>query len=292
MSANARLLKSVPRIPLAIACTTMILGFAHESRAQSNLKEVVRQSFVNVHDGWSSDEVLLNDSLNTQFIQRCRQQLQDVPIEELNWTLLNLRKAGQLGARATKRKNVDTQSVTHIAEIVTRSLQDQHRVSTDRIMCQPALRAEFDRLAKSMAPSVDAYLVRRAAFRLRKTRQLKPELITRIVNWGRQIETFSAEAIQKAPDQVPTHPGIYIFRDETGYLYIGQSRNLRSRLQEHLDESHSHSLQAYLKNEGITNITIEIHAFDPDSQAAELMARRAYESALIASRRPRFNVQP
>jgi hypothetical protein len=37
---------------------------------------------------------------------------------------------------------------------------------------------------------------------------------------------------------------------------------------------------------------VEVHAFPVDSRANEVVIRRAYESELIRSRRPRFNILP
>ena len=59
---------------------------------------------------------------------------------------------------------------------------------------------------------------------------------------------------------------------------------------EHLEESHNPSLASYLKSE--TGATVELHSFDPKSRAKEVRVRRAYESELIRSRKPRFNVLP
>jgi hypothetical protein len=67
---------------------------------------------------------------------------------------------------------------------------------------------------------------------------------------------------------------------------------LQERLKSHLDESHSKSLSNYLNTQEVNGITIEVHSFAPDSRAKETMIRRAYESELIASRKPRFNIQP
>ena len=70
------------------------------------IKGVVRSAFTAVHDGWSTDEVLLQDNLNRQFIAACRRQLPDVDQASCNWILLNLRKAGSVrckGYEATPR---------------------------------------------------------------------------------------------------------------------------------------------------------------------------------------------
>ena len=89
-----------------------------------------------------------------------------------------------------------------------------------------------------------------------------------------------------------TNPGIYIFTDSTGYLYIGEAKNLRERLTQHLDQSDRESLANYMKKEQLKDIHIEVHGFDPKSKGSEISARRAYESELIRSRKPKFNIRP
>ena len=269
---------------------------------QQQINGVVSEAFQAVNDGWSSDEVILQDELNTSFLAHCTTSLKklkhdnaeslNITANDLNWTLMNLRKAGKLKSKTTKRKTVDLASVRHVAEITTRSILDKHQCSIDRMMCNPDLRSEFEQAAKAIDESIDLYAVRKSAFQLRKARRLRPELITRITDWGRTIQTLTAKEILKDAEVLNEHPGVYIFSDATGYLYIGQTANLRTRLLKHLDESHNLSLAKYLKTDSIDSISIEVHDFDPKSKAAKTMVRRAYESELIASRKPRFNVQP
>ncbi len=271
-------------------------------RIQQQVNAVVINAFRATHDGWSSDEVILQSELNDLFLSSCEDLINEsnagfdektMPTtEDLNWALMNLRKAGKLKSKTTKRKRIDTTSVSHIAEIVTRSMSDKHQCSIDRMMCNSELRAEFDQAAKEIDDSINSYAVRKAAFQLRKARRLRPELITRIADWGRNVSSHSIQDILDNPKLLNEHPGIYIFSDATGYLYIGQTDNLRERLLQHLDESHNLSLAKYLDTEANDSISIEVHDFDPESQASKTMVRRAYESALIASRKPRFNIQP
>ena len=68
--------------------------------------------------------------------------------------------------------------------------------------------------------------------------------------------------------------------------------NLRVRLQKHLDQSDRRSLARYFTEHGVGDVSVELHAFAPDSQARVETMRRAYESELIRSRKPRFNVAP
>ena len=255
--------------------------------------ETVIAAFKLTHDGYSSDEVLLQDALQKKFIAACRKQLPDTDTETLNWVLLNLRKQGKLkDIETTKQNRVELDDVRHVAEIVARSIQDAQKISVDRAMCNPETRQSFDDLARTIDSTIDVYRVRKAAFQLRKARQLKPELITRIADWGRVVTVFSAEELIKDLSKIPEEPGIYIFSDKEGYLYIGESDNLRRRLTSHLDDSDRKSLANYLKEKKVDNISIEIHTFEKDSRIKELAIRRAYESELIRSRNPRFNIRP
>jgi predicted GIY-YIG superfamily endonuclease len=256
------------------------------------VRAVIRNAYAQTHDGWSSDEVVLQDQLNEAFIAACLQKMPEAQPADLNWRLLNMRKAGLLNVATTRSNRKSVTAWKPIAEIVARTLIDKHKVSIDKIITSPKLRQEFDAAARGIDAEADLYGVRKAAFGLRKQRRLKPELIARIADWGRSITTLPLQTVRDDGDTVPQLPGIYIFRDETGYLYIGQSENLRTRLKEHLDESSNFSLAQYLADQQHDNVTIELHAFSGDSRAKETMIRRAYESELIASRKPKFNIQP
>jgi len=259
-----------------------------KSRAeQAAFAEKVVLAFRETHDGWSSDEVVLQDKLNAAFLKKCKELLPKEKPVDCNWTLLNLRKAGKLsGIRSTKRRYDRHEDYIHAAEIAARLMYDKHEISTDRMLCDPNHRAEFDAIAAKTAPGVDAYRLRKASFGLRKSRRLRPELVVRVADWKRKIETFPAEKLVKDGKQIPDVPGIYIFRDASGYLYIGESSRLRGRVSKHLDHSDRKSLAHYLWKNGVKDITVELHAFDPDSRAKIKTVRRAYESELIRSRKP------
>ncbi len=87
-------------------------------------------------------------------------------------------------------------------------------------------------------------------------------------------------------------PGIYIFRDETGFLYIGQSQNLQQRLAKHFEDSDRKNLTKYLSENSNGAIVVELHIFEEGSPAEKLSIREAYESELIRSRKPRLNIAP
>lgn len=277
---------------LCAGVSPYLVRAAEESTQSRDLAEVVKQAFREVHDGWSTDEVILKDSLNEAFIRRCRRSLPNAEETQLNWTLLNLRKAGRLEVEVTKRVSLRHDEYFHAAEIAARFMYDKYRLTIDRVMSDPERRSEFDEVAQAAAPGVSAYRLRKAAFSLRKARKLRPELVARVADWGRQIISLPAIKIVNDAEIVPTNPGVYIFRDASGYLYIGESANLRTRIAKHLDHSDRKSLAHYLWKNGVEGVTVELHAFDPASNARLKEMRRAYESELIRSRKPRFNIAP
>ncbi len=273
---------------------------AQASRAKANLDldKIVSSAFSVTHDGWSSDEVLVNPELNRKFIEECRRDLANatgkVTEAQLNWKLLNLRKAKKLPAKVTRRSHSKHDAYRHAAEIAARSMEDKHRQNIDRVLCDPKLRSEFDKMASRLAPETKTMLLRKAALGLRKARRLKPEFVARVADWGREITTAPIAKLQANIDTISEGPGVYVFYDSTGYLYVGEAENLRRRLAKHLEDSDRQSLAKYLKEHGRESetISVEIHAFDSDSKARLAAMRRAYESELISSRKPRFNVRP
>lgn len=264
-----------------------------DATTRREVKDVARLAYLKVYDGWSTDEVLLQTKLNDQFLAECRRRMPDIPSFDFNWTLLNLRKAGGLrDISASKRRRDNSDAYLHAAEIAARFLEDRYSVNTDRVLCDPKLRAEYDKEAKKVAPKVEPYLLRKASLTLRKSRRLQPELVLRVANWRKDIIAMPAADAEKDADKVPEQPGVYIFRDTTGYLYIGESSNLHDRIKKHLDRSDRQSLANYLATNGVKGVTLELHAFEKDSPARLKPMRRAYESELIRSRKPRFNLAP
>lgn len=258
----------------------------------SDIRNVVRRSFFATHGGRSPDDVVIDDALNAAFVAACQQELPDATAADLNWTLVNLRKRspGLGNVTTVKRRDIHDDYI-HVAEIAARHMEDKHHLTIDQVLCDPVMRQEFDRLAKSIWPDVPAYLLRKAALKLRKGRQLPPERFKRIANWGTEVTRHKAEALLANPDLIPRLPGVYLFLDRTGYLYIGEAGNLRGRIEKHLDHSDRKTVARYLWDHGVRELEIEIHAFREDSDGNKVACRKAYEAELIRSRKPSLNIQ-
>jgi hypothetical protein len=205
---------------------------------------------------------------------------------------LNFRKAAKLGGVTTDRRTLRNQEeYIPAAEIAARLMEDRHSLTLDRILCDPLLRTEFDLVAVSVAPGYSNYEYRKAALKLRKARRLRPEQVKRILAGGRQTGLQQASSISASSQVVPDFPGIYLLSDKNGYLYIGETENLRLRLRKHLDHSDNKSLAHYFWQEGIRAVQIETIAFPEGALGSSKANRKALEAELIRSRRPRFNIQ-
>jgi hypothetical protein len=264
--------------------------------AQPFSAEAIRAAFEECHDGYSSDELLIRDELRDCFLQRLGNgvALDSGHQRTALLTLLKLRKTGKLDVVATKRAKPVSQSVHSVAEIASRVVTDRHRITSDTMLADPVFRRELQQEAELISPGIDSYAVRKSVLSLRKKRALRPELVLQVAEWGRQIKTQSLAELRQdlADDKTPKQPGVYLFRNEDGYLYVGEAIDLAARLNQHVTESDSKSLAQYLAGDDADSVTVELHVFDSDSPATKVTVRRAYESELIRSRKPRFNIRP
>jgi len=262
------------------------------SSARSDLESKVIEAFGMTADGWSVDEVVLHDERRRAFLEGCKSVGAEGDEKQLFETLLRVRKGGRLEKRSTRSERVSVEDYTIAAEIAARRVGDERKVHFDEILCDPELLNRFDRIAGELSPEAENYLLRKAALRLRKSRQLRPELAVQANDWKVRIRDYTLDELTAQLSQVTSRPGIYIFRDASGYLYIGQTNNLRERLTHHLEQSDRDQLRRYLLEKSGVDLRIELHEFEDGSPGEKLAARRAYESELIRSREPRLNLAP
>src|SRR5438552_116368 len=107
------------------------------NNAQSpTVREVVRESFFATHAGRSTDDVVIDDALNANFIAACFRVLPSVSAFEFNWALYNLRKQPPgLGAVATAKRRDNHDDYIHAAEITARYMEDKHKQTIDQVLC-------------------------------------------------------------------------------------------------------------------------------------------------------------
>jgi hypothetical protein len=303
-----RLLGLIAMVIVGHQCDALARPQDREAPTRTATDDQITAAMRKSSAGYSVDEIVIDDQRRERFLSSIDPQWQSAGEDWQRDTLLrllSLRKAGKIDSKATQRGPAAAPELAHVAEIAARSVLDQHPVSTDTLLCDPRLRRHLQAAAtrlvgtpgesdsqKSQPP--DAYSIRKHLLRLRKTRQLRPELVQRVADWDRTIDSLTVDRLIKAlgAGEISTGPGVYLFYDPTGYLYIGEAANLKARLLQHTSQSDRVTLNQYLDSGAEGSITVELHTFGDQSPANELTIRRAYESELIRSRQPRFNIRP
>ncbi|KAA1257834.1 hypothetical protein LF1_03240 [Rubripirellula obstinata] len=284
---------------VAFSCAATITNaFAVEKIAASISPAVLDRALGESADGYSTDEVILRDDLRSAFFDSIAEQTAtEISLDDQAGVLLDLlkaRKAGKLTYRSVRRSRRIKDDCSAVAEIAARVVSDRHRVTVDTMLVNPTLRAELQQEAELISPGVDAYAVRKSILGLRKKRSLKPELVLQVADWDREVMTWSLAELRAkvAADEVPHQPGIYLFRTDEGYLYIGEAVDLSDRLAQHTADSDRIALADHLSKAAAGEVSVELHVFPKNSPAAKVGMRRAYESELIRSRHPKLNVRP
>ena len=251
------------------------------------MNEQVLRAFLRCRDGYSPDVVIADPALGVQFLAECRRLGAKGTDFDLNHCLYNLRKSGVLEDHRTTRRVRPTKRDEYqfAAEIAARFLERQRNTTLDRIICEPDLAREFDRLAQELAPGFTPFEYRFAALSLRKARRLRPEVGPQLLR-ATKVESFRVADLDVT--RIPKAQGLYFFhyRDE-GLLYLGEAKNLRDRIRQHLDHSDRRELARWLWEHGADNLFLEIHVLPEGTASA---ARKALELDMIRSRRPRFNI--
>ena len=260
----------------------------HEDDARA-LREAVIGAFFETHKGRSTDDVIVYEDLNREFIAAALRRVPGIKPFQLNWTLYNIRKSGKLGP-VTKVRVVlrDREEYIHAVEIAARYMEDRYELTIDQLVCDPRYLPEFDKLASEIAPGHPSHAYRKAALGLRKGRKLQPELAKKFVE--KIASLHHAHDLLSNLERIPHLPGVYVFADKSGSLYIGETAGLRFRIAKHLDHSDNKSLAHYLWDHGVRDILVQWIAFERGSRGERADFRRALEATLIASRKPRFNI--
>lgn len=256
-------------------------------------REAALASYEQIEPRVTPDELLITEELNSEFLISCEEHFGAEDFDQVlaNKALLNLRKSGTLGPTGSRSVRLNHDQTAPIAEVAIRLIQDQYGCTLDDLLCTPKLRAEYDCAAQSICPSHDSYVYRKSALYLRKKRKLRPENFALVSGLRKDVSTIDADQCTSQCRQIPLRPGVYLFFDDSGYLYIGEAKNLRNRLKKHLDHSDNKALARYLWSNGTGALRIELHVFADDSRGCEAKVRKAYEAELIRSRQPRFNMK-
>jgi hypothetical protein len=195
---------------------------------------LIVEAFIRVYDGYSTDRVVVDPTLNAAFLAKCRSLGLRQSDYHLNHALMDIRKSKKAELpEATKRTQfTDYDEFMFAAEIAIRTLQRTEGVTLDQILCDPPLAMQFDTIAKRLAPEQSALKLRWAALNLRKTRRLGPSRKQQAS--VPDLDLVPAGPLVKLkPSDLVTFPAAYVFFDRNWPIFAGETDNLRRRIELH-----------------------------------------------------------
>lgn len=244
---------------------------------------LIVEAFTAVHDGYSTDRVVVDPQLNAKYLAKCRSLGMDRSAYQLNHALLDIRKSGKARLpKATKRTEFrDYDEYQFAAEIAIRILQRTKGVTLDQVLCDPAFAVEFDSIATQLAPGQPPLKLRCAALNLRKTHRLGPSKEEKKIP---DFELVTAGPLQVlAAQEIPGLPATYVVYDQTRPVFAGETENLRRRVEIH----QKGGLPRWLDSTGGFDLVLK-QAVVPSVKQDE---RRLWLSDFVLREKPLLNFQ-
>lgn len=191
--------------------------------------------------GNSADHLLCDPELNLAFVAACKKKRLQGDAFVWNRLLLRIRKKGSLPRVSQIRRKLSFEEMdaySFASEIAMELLGLDYGLKLDDILCSPLVAKEFDQLASSFGPNgVSSFEYRWAALAIRKR--------------ATQSKSFAREHFQEYRNQAKRLPrpkpfsrfrsadfcksGVYVVSDSCQTLYIGETVNLRQRVELMLD---------------------------------------------------------
>ncbi|HUT95514.1 MAG TPA: DNA methyltransferase [Thermoguttaceae bacterium] len=188
--------------------------------------------------GKSTDYVLCDPELDAQFIAACRKKGLRGGAYLWNRLLLRIRKAGKLPRVDAPRKRLrfeDMDAYSFASEIATQFVSVNYAYSLDDILCSPKAAAEFDEIAHQFAPGFSPFQYRWAALAIRKWRKKSRSLAKeRFLDWLK-MDLPRATPLPRCATPRYELPGVYVLANGNQPLYVGETRNLRRRIERTLE---------------------------------------------------------
>ncbi|MDP1660908.1 MAG: toxin-antitoxin system HicB family antitoxin [Phycisphaerales bacterium] len=254
----------------------------------SNHKADIIRAFVEVRNGYSADRVVADPAMDRAFLEACRRLGVPGKPFDLNWALINARKNRLLTYLPKTRKYtaINPDAYEHASEIAVRYVQrafkeDGKEPSLDRIICDPELAKEFDKAAARISPGFQPLDYRWVALGLRKANRLKAasELVE-----APKLELVGAVS-SKLIASLPAAPGLYSLCTADQNLFVGETVDLKARVQRHFDVAGPALLPDWILGGSTGPVSLSVLS-TPSAKGEE---RKAMELAFIKSFRPVFN---
>jgi DNA modification methylase len=204
------------------------------------LSRGVIEAFQAARKGFPVDRVIADPELNEQFIAVCSRL--SLPGKAFDWnhSLMNLRKAGHFkGLPKSRPTTFDFEQKIYdryrfACEIAIQRFEQEGKTTLDHVLCDPQLAKGFDQLVLAMLPDQPSSLVslkiRWFALRIRKAANYisrSSASLKTTIDMAQETENPFELNFSK----VPPEPGLYWLSGNRKHLYVGETENLRERLE-------------------------------------------------------------
>ena len=291
-SAPATNSKKARRAKKTTEDTSAFVNLTFDFEEVSKETEGILEAFAKTNRGFSVDRVVADPILNTDFQMQCDRLSIPGTAAERNRFLFRIRKSGKLkaaGVPTNKRTLFEwdyMDAFLYASDIAWRRTSELYAdASIDEILCDPRLAETFDKIAMSLADGFTSLEYRWAALKLRKQGSMGRRNAEKLKPKGMGLKRFKDKDLcalnQFDLIDVNPSPGVYAIRDESkrGFLYAGETSNLRARLELQLRDENWPSQM-------IDPSRIEI-AFQEVDTVSD--ARLARQSQLLKWYRPEWN---
>jgi len=265
-------------------------------QSQHDYSGIVREAYLEVFDGYSTDRVVADPDRSCLFVQACWKRGAQASQSFLNRQLLNARKANKIGkidgVKAYRVPRSQMDNYLFASEVGLRLVQDieyvksGRRVSLDDILCDPKLGKAFVDATSSISPGFKPVDYRWAALSVRKAFNRKS---------AKNLEIKGPDFTQLGtrdrilPSKLPKGSGFFWLACDDLSFYIGHSESIRRQI-EMLVESNFEDRLAEYQEESLfapTPVSFSIARYEGYSASA----RDPVKSLLIEEYSPRMNAR-
>ncbi|MBL8815335.1 MAG: site-specific DNA-methyltransferase [Planctomyces sp.] len=250
----------------------------------------VSNAFEEVHDGICEDVLIVHPEYNQKFADACRRR--SLPGDPRTWnvTLLRRRQEGKhahLEYRAEQTPTLeDCAPFLFACELAWMKLiEDERAESLLEVLCDPALTAEFDRIAAAIVPEHPVFHYRWAALSL-----LQRSAVARVRGSVLSVPSKlgpSSPLENLEPEKIPSGSGVFIISTPKQTLYVGESSDLAGFFDSLRQCGSLSTLCQFLANEsGLKVSSLRIQFFPADTRTP---GAHAWCSCIASKLHSRFN---
>lgn len=231
-----------PEDPIQSAPSTA-KGKRRKKPFDADTEKAVIEAYTTAGQGYPADYLLCDQEINQAFIKACLDHGIGGSAAIWNRYLLHLRKSGKL-PHSTRRPNpitaVQMDRFGFASEVAWRLLAIDYCKTLDDILCSPEFAAEFDRLAAEFGPrdkDVSPRDYRLAAISIRKrSNTARNSAAEKFSHWIKKNKKLPRVRIEDGLEPLES-PGVFVLSAGDIGFYAGESDNMRSRIEQALENS-------------------------------------------------------